>query len=278
MAKQHYTKRELALMMIPVLIRWAQASWDKPHYYGDLSAAIGYGSNQIGGILGYVKDIMDELSKKSRKHIPSLNALAQNKKKGLPSDGFDYVIPGYSKLSPASQSGEVRKINYKAHQYDWHWVLDALGLQPALIFSDEDIKKLREKAHIGYGSGEGKEHKAIKKFIVGHPESVGIYNVSIAETEYELPSGDRLDIYFELKNGKRFAVEVKPSTSPDEDVTRGIFQCVKYQAVLDALRTVEYRKGDSNTLLVIGGTMSEKNKKLANDLRIQYIEDFKIAL
>lgn len=57
------TEREIALKMIPVLVRWAQASWDKPHYYSDLSMAIGYRSNRLGYILGKVKDIMDELEK-----------------------------------------------------------------------------------------------------------------------------------------------------------------------------------------------------------------------
>ena len=33
---------EWSLKMIPVLIRWAQSSWYKPHYYADLSAAVGH--------------------------------------------------------------------------------------------------------------------------------------------------------------------------------------------------------------------------------------------
>ncbi len=276
MTTQHYTRRELALMMIPVLIRWAQASWDKPHYYGDLSAAVGYGSNQIGDILGEIKDIQDEIQKKYKKNIPPLNALVQSKSTQLPSDGFDYVIPNYSKLSPASKAGEVSKLNLLAHEYDWDWVLDALGLEPAKLFTEKDIENLKKKSYVGYGSGEGEEHKAIKKFIHNNPEVVGIKNVVFAEMEYNLPSGDRLDVYFELKNGNRVAVEVKPSIAPDEDITRGIFQCVKYKAVMDALRTVDYGRYDNNTLLVVAKCLSEANKRLANDLRIAYKEDFKL--
>ena len=277
MATQHFTRRELALRMIPVLIRWAQASWDKPHYYGDLSAAIGYGSNQIGDVLGEIKDMLDEVMQKSGKHIPPLNALVQSKSTKLPSDGFDYVIPNYSKLSTASKAGEVAKLNLSAHKFDWDWVLKALELEPAKIFTEADIKKLREKSHVGYGKGEGPEHKAIKEFIANHPESIGIKKkVTFKETEHGLPSGDQLDVYFEYRNGNRMAVEVKPTTSPNEDITRGIFQCVKYQAVMDALRSVEYRNYENETCLVIGGKMSEGNKKLANDLGIEYIEDFKI--
>lgn len=278
MARQHYTRRELALKMIPVLIRWAQASWDKPHYYADLSAAIDYGSNQIGDVLGEIKDVLDEVTQKYGKQIPPLNALVQSKSTKLPSDGFDYVIPNYSKLSPASKAGEVAKLNLSAHEYDWDWVLEALELEPAKIFTETDIKKLREKSYVGYGKGEGLEHKAIKEYIANHPESIGIKKkVVYKETEQPLPSGDQLDVYFEFRNGNRMAVEVKPSTSPNEDVFRGILQCVKYQSVMDALRSVEYGNYENDTRLVIGGKMSEANKKLANDLGIVFIEEFKIG-
>ena len=33
------SNREWAMKMIPILVRWAQGTWDKPHYYSDLSAA-----------------------------------------------------------------------------------------------------------------------------------------------------------------------------------------------------------------------------------------------
>ena len=39
------TVKDLAMKMIPVLIRWAQGAWDKPHYYSDLSKAVGYNSS-----------------------------------------------------------------------------------------------------------------------------------------------------------------------------------------------------------------------------------------
>lgn len=274
MATKHYTRRELALMMIPVLVRWAQASWDKPHYYADLSAAIGYGSNHIGKVLGEVKNVIDEVMQKTGRQIPPLNALVQNQRTKLPSDGFDYVIPNYSKLSPASKAGEVAKLNQLAHEYDWDWVLKALELEPAVLFTEKEVKALKKKSYAGYGGGEGDEHKRLKQMIAKNPEKVGIKNVVFAENEHGLLSGDSLDVYFELKNGNRVAVEVKPSTAPNEDVTRGIFQCVKYKAVMDAMRVVDYGRYDNDTLLVVAGPISEANKRLANDLGIKFKEDF----
>ena len=126
-------------------------------------------------------------------------------------------------------------------------------------------------------SGEGKEHKSIKEYICSHPESIGIKKVVFAETEHDLLSGDRLDVYFEYNGNKHIAVEVKPSTSPEDDITRGIFQCVKYQAVMDAGRVADYGNYNNVVILVIAGIMSAKNKQQANDLAIKYIEQFNIC-
>ena len=269
------TNKEWAMKMIPVLIRWAQGAWDKPHYYSDLSAAIGHKTNQIGAAIGIVQDIIDDIkSQTNRKDIPTLNCLVYSMSTNLPSDGFDYVIPNYSKLSNDSKRGEVDKLNYIAHKYDWDWVLKYLKLKPSNIFEASQIKELKT-AHFGSG-GEGMEHKSIKEFIKQHPASIGIKNVKNAKTEYDLLSGDRLDVYFECSRNKHFAIEVKPSFSSDAEITRGIFQCVKYQAVMDAMRVVENKNYDNDVLLVTTRELSPANKQLAADLGVQYIDKFTI--
>ncbi len=265
------TNREWALRMIPVLVRWAQATWDKPHYYSDLSAAVGHKTNQTGQAIGIIQDIIDELSKKTGKKIPTLNCLVQNKGTGLPSDGFDYVIPNYSKLSVDSKKGEVRKLNYDAHIYEWSWVLKALKLKPAKITCEEDSAP---PIIIGCG-GEGKEHKALKDYIANHPEMLGIKMVKKSETEHDLLSGDRLDVYFETKKC-HYAIEVKPSTSPKEDVLRGIFQCIKYKAVMDAERVKFNDNYENEVLLVLAGEITPDNRQIAADLGVRVKPNFKM--
>lgn len=269
------TNHEWALKMIPVLVRWAQGAWDKPHYYSDLTAAVGHKTNQIGHVMGTIQDIIYGLQRQTGRKIPTLNCLVFSKSSDLPSDGFDYVIKNYSKLSPDSKKGEVKKLNLEAHLFDWDWVLEELGLKPAKIFTTDDLTKMKSSSSHGYG-GEGEEHKAIKDYICSHPENVGIKKIISAKTEYDLLSGDRLDVFFECKGNKHIAVEVKPSTSPEYDITRGIFQCVKYQAVMDAARVADYGNYNNEVILVIAGVMSEKNRQLANDLAISYIEGFTI--
>ena len=93
--------------------------------------------------------------------------------------------------------------------------------------------------------------------------------------EFVLPSGDRIDVYFVRKNGDRVAVEVKPKSSPNEDMMRGIFQCVKYKAVMEAVRTVECGSFNVSTILVLGDSLSKQNKETASELGVDHIEGFK---
>lgn len=267
------TNREWALKMIPVLVRWAQSTWDKPHYYSDLSKAVGHKTNQTGSAIGIIQDILDELKQSSGRDIPTLNSLVQSKSTGLPSDGFDYVIPNYSKLSPDSKRGEVRKLNFIAHEYDWDWVLKALKLKPALILSSEELSKIKNNCK-GTG-GEGPEHKALKEYIAKHPESIDVGGVKFTKTEYELLSGDKLDVYFECGRRKHYAIEVKPKSSPEGDVLRGVFQCVKYNSVMDAMRVVDGKNYENYTILVLAGKIPENIKQIADDLGVKYIDNFK---
>ena len=269
--------KDWALKMIPVLVRWAQTSWDRTHYYSDLTKAIGLKTNQIGRMMGEVQTILDKYFESiGSKEKITLNALVVNKGSNLPSDGFDFVNSNYSKLSPDSKRGEVMKLNRVAHEYKhWNEMLLALNLKPARIFSDYDIHNLKAGS---YGSGgEGEEHKAIKKFIMEHPSTVNkTWKVIQSSTEELLPSGDRLDVFFVLKDGDHIAIEVKPSTSPDSDITRGLFQCIKYKVVMDAARALDNGQYENEAMLVIAGKMSEANKLLAYDLHVHYIEQYKM--
>lgn len=271
------TYKEWAMKMIPVLVRWAQSSWDKPHYYSQLSKAVGLKTSQIGGIMGTIQDILDDVKEQTGwKDIPPLNGLVQSKETNLPSDGFKIVVPNYDKLLFASKKGEVHKKNEKAHKYEWARVLDFLNLKPAIIFEKEDLAKINDSSNHGYG-GEGKEHKAIKEYIKTHPEAVALKNIIKSATEYDLPSGDRLDVYFESKKNIHYAIEVKPKSSPEGDIIRGIFQCVKYKVVMDAARVLDNGNYDNEVLLVVAGQLSEKAKLLANDLNISFIDNFSIG-
>lgn len=267
----HTTRsQELVRQIIPILVEWAKhGKTDKT--YGDLIHALGYSRySGIGEQLGNVEKVLVKLREVTGEDIPTLNALVQ--KNGIPSAGFKFVRSFYNSLTLQEKKSLVAGLNARAVNYTkWNWVLDQLGLQPTKIFTEKELEQLGTH----YGGGEGEEHKSLKKYICQHPECLNYKDVVFAETEHPLPSGDSLDVYFELSDGKHVAIEVKPSIAPDQDICRGVFQCVKYNAVMDALRKIECKGYEIEVLLVTAGNFSSQNKVLAEELDVKYMEGFK---
>ena len=257
----------LAKQMIPVLVSWAQEK-RSPQYYGTLSKAIGHGTARIGRQLGVIAKVIRDLNSASHKDVPLLNALVINQNSKRPGDGLGDVIDGYYEWDEKKKNQEAHNLNAKAYAYkDWPWVLKALGLMPFTGNSEESIRKGNYKK----GDSEGPYHKALKVFIFDHPDQFSISNVKAKENEHVLLSGDRLDVYFKLKDGKQIAIEVKSRISDDADILRGIYQCVKYKAVLSAECLAHGENGNVDAFLVIENEMSEENRKTANMLSVKYI-------
>lgn len=266
--------RKNVRLMIPVMIHWAKTGHNE-HTYGDLAHAIGKSKfSGIGHALYFVQQVLDNLSTKSCREIPTLNSLCKNAKTMLPSEGFEFVSPQYNDLDENGKRVFVKGLDSNAMNFPhWDWVLKELELKEAVPFTEEQLEAIKNLRCI-YG-GEGEEHKALKYYICQHPESINYKDVDFAETEHILPSGDRLDVYFELSDGTHVAIEVKPDISPDQDIARGVFQCVKYYAVMDALRNIECKDYEINVLLVTAGKISSQNKLLAEELDVEYVEGFK---
>lgn len=264
--------RSNARAMMPVLIHWAK-SGQTCHTYEDLANAIGKKRGTwIGHVLGCIQDVIDTLSEQSGRDIPTLNALVNQKATGLPADGFEYVSKKYRELSPQDKRIYVDGLNKRTCEYpNWDWVLASLELSPFKPFTNSEISEILH-APVHYGGGEGEEHKNLKEYVLSHPEILGISGIAKAETEYSLPSGDKLDIYFELSNGDKIAVEVKPSISDDADLTRGIFQCVKYGSVLEAIRRVEAEDYSIKTILFSNRMLSSLHKHLIDTLCVNFKE------
>ena len=267
--------RELVRKIIPILVRWAKQGLTN-RTYNDLIQELGYTKySGIGKPLGYVKDVFEKFKEETKEEVPTLNALVKSKSNNLPSEGFSYVCPQYDEMSLNSKITYVTGLNTAAKEYkNWDWVLTALDLTPSFIDSESDEIKIRSGKFFG-SKGEGEEHKKIKEYIYNNPDAIGIENVIQKETEYILLSADRLDLYFKLKNGGNIAVEVKPQTSPDDDIMRGLYQCVKYKAIMDAEDKVHGNKVNNKCILVIGGFLSESNKQIRDVLNIYVIEGFK---
>lgn len=148
-------------------------------------------------------------------------------------------------------------------------------MKEAIPLSEYQLNTIKN-VQFNNGGGEGAEHKNLREYIFEHPERINSNNIVFKETEYILPSGDRLDVYFEFEDRKHVAIEVKPSTSPEPDIIRGIFQCVKYQAVMEALKKIECQNYGIEVILLVAKNLSFQEKTLAEELGISYIENFKM--
>lgn len=266
-----------ASKMIPVLIYWATVS-KSPHTYGELSKEVGHHTDQIGRVLGLIDDVFKAL-KKSRtefKDMPTLNCLVISKTTKLPSNGFDYVSHDYSSLTDEQKNDQMKRLNSEAYYYDkWNDVLNALELSPYNGSDNKVYEDTIRKGTFSKHGSEGIKHKALKEYIYNHPECIGIKNVKHREMEHILLSGDRLDVFFQLKDDTQITVEVKSSISDNADILRGVYQCVKYDAILNAEQSVKGVHPQVKTLLLLEGTMPMSIASDAIALHVEYKDNIK---
>lgn len=198
-----------------------------------------------------------------------------NKRTGLPGEGIGWFLikeEDFSKLSLKKRRDIVQAELQRIYIYPkWHELLEALGLSEA----QKDFSKIISEAANFRGTGEGKEHKKLKEYIAGKPKLFGINSKVNVYIEKRLCSGDCLDVLFQNESVS-LAVEVKPSTAVREDIIRGIFQCVKYRAVLDAILIATNKPQNSRAVLALGGNLPEELIPLVNLLGVEFIQNVKI--
>jgi len=84
-------------------------------------------------------------------------------------------------------------------------------------------------------TGEGPRHKSLRLWVKDNPGAIrNSYRDFQTQTEVVLDSADRVDVVYRGPNST-VAIEVKSSDSDDADLRRGVFQCVKYRAVMKAM-------------------------------------------
>ncbi len=74
-------------------------------------------------------------------------------------------------------------------------------------------------------------------------------------------------------SNRRIAVEVKGASAPVSEVIRGLFQCVKYEAVLDAQARVAGSQQDCEAVLALGGSFPNELTPLRHTLGVKVFEN-----
>jgi hypothetical protein len=233
---------------------------------------------------GKVGVALIRLAEETGWEIPPLNAIVVNAITGLPGDGATSFITRM--LSPDSCSN-LTKNDSKAlagvaleavrNYSDWDNVAHALGVQElppveVLQTSTPENAPIKRPPYEKNGAyPESEKHKALKRWAVAHPEFFKKYGVfSEGKNEVRLESGDSLDAY--LQNAHtRLAIEVKASNAPDSEVFRGIFQCVKYRATLQAMQLADSLVPNANAVLLITRNTSAEAKRLAKRLSVDIL-------
>ena len=187
---------------------------------------------------------------------PLLNILLVRHDTGLPESGAQEFLaaryPDEPRLGEADADTQypdlwaryVRRATEEAHRYaGW----EALYEQLFGSYVPDPFYDLRRR---GGGGGEGPNHKALREWVQEHPERVDkrLRDVD-SKTEVELLSGDRVDVVYRTA-GEVVAIEVKSRDSNWADLQRGIYQSVKYRAVVEAQEKEEKSGCRVRTLLV----------------------------
>jgi hypothetical protein len=257
---------------LPVLIRQARAESNVT--YGKLADELAIPNpRNLNYVLGSVGQTLVDLGKRWNEQIPPIQCLAINASNGTPGNGFGWFISDQTwKTMPLAQRRRVteamEKQIYAYHR--WPEVLAALRLEPLR----ESFQDLLAKAAAMRGGGEGEEHRRLKEYVRRNPGRIGVRTGGRwGETEKGLPSGDRPDVFFDT-GPEWIAVECKPASSDEADLTRGLYQCVKYSAVLRAMAAVEPQRDiHARALLVIAGTLPVRVRTLQVRLGIDVIEE-----
>ena len=269
-----YQKRASAAF--PILVR--QALSRKPIFYEALAIELGMPNpRNLNYVLGSIGTTLNELSLDSDwGEIPHIQSLVINQHQGLPGEGFNGFLAQrmkeYQKLSLGKKRAYLDAYWHEIYAYPyWQEVLEACNLKPAAIGGVTSIIAKAKTGRSG-GGGEGEEHRGLKEYVAANPSIVGLpFNFPHGTTESPLPSGDKIDVLFE--DDKRLvAAEVKSKISNEVDLARGLCQCVKYRAVMEAERGFKAGQYSVDAVLVVGRTLPESLNSLKNSLGVKVIE------
>jgi hypothetical protein len=234
---------------LPVLIRWAQEG--EPRTYSDLAQELHdiYGhaikprKDLYGAVAGGIAQAIQWLSEQWREPIPPLHAIVINKSTKHPGEGAIRIAPAYFAGKKLDTEDDRREQLQEAMEdvltyAGWDRVARALGaptLTPSGGRKPNDSVSVLSLPNVQQGGGpESDEHQALKRWVATHPKELEDHGIfSVGSNEKVLSSGDRLDVYFS-NTAQRLGVEVKTSHCSEDELQRGVYQAVKYRAILRA--------------------------------------------
>lgn len=264
-----------------------RAKIGRPITYGELAAELErlYGLESkarktlYGPAVDAVGFAIQELGEQWGEKIPPLNLIVVQADTKLPGHGADEVAHYYFDDGGAGMAANRRTYIEAAMQavFDygpkWDQVAQALGvdvLEPEQANPDDGQCIDLPVIPTAYRT-ESAAHKALKAWVAANPELFEDYGqFSAGVNEHRLSSGDSLDVY--VTNGREnLAVEVKASNGSDAELIRGIYQTIKYRAVLRAERRALRMPALCEAVLVSTRPLSKEGRALAKRLHVGFV-------
>lgn len=229
----------------------------------------------MGDVLSKVGYLLKGIEVGWGEPIPHIQCLVVQKTgpgTGLPDDGIKEFWLEYPKLSHLEKEVKCQAEKLRVAEYGSRWnnVLRFLRIS--------EVRPEPKLGRVFGASGESPAHKALKDFVKSNPRFVGVDAGAISISEYALPSLDTIDVLFKTR-ACWTAVEVKSVVSDgvSGDYERGIYQVVKYAAILNAMRMDRRFEVPEivSAILVLECSLPAGLSSLASDLGVKVFENVK---
>jgi hypothetical protein len=185
--------------------------------------------------------------------------------------------PDLAGMQPLEQLSAVEVLRQEVFRWPyWMQLLALLGLEPLADLASDDGALTKFASQSG-PKGKSPEHIQMQECIRSNPRLVlpklqG--DVESSSCEYLFWSLDRADVVIKTSE-EWIGFEVKPSTAPSEELKKGIFQVMKYRALLSADLLSRGKICRSRCVLVIGGSLPKELCMLATRFGIEVFEKFR---
>ena len=232
---------------------------------------------QYGYPAGTIGDTCEAYSERTGVPVPPINLMVVNASTRVPGSGANSYCRRFcatflnqtvnpKELSLREQRALIERAQEEIFDFpSWNDVLEACGL--AETKTERPKPKRRRPRRSGWSTGpESEAHKSLKRKVAENPALVGLKSDENGKEEIPLWSGDRVDVLFERA---ATGVEVKTAEAGFDEIHRGIFQCVKYKAVLRAQQIHDRRIPTAYCVLALGGPLPEELQEIVTLLGVR---------
>lgn len=267
---------EKAREALPILVRQAKAG--HPITYENLAKEIGMPNpRNLNYPLGAIGNAMQVIGQQWGEEIPAIQCLVLSKTTGLPGEGVYWFIS--NKDAYLNSTKQIRKqivngVLADIYVYQkWDEVLAYLGLRSTEIDFSTELEIAKHSG--GYGIGESESHRNFKTWVFNNPSVLSLDGkITPIKMEYLFISQDAIDVAFHTKDSF-IGVEVKSKISSEADILRGLFQCVKYDALIQAEQLLQPRKLSSQVILALEGSFPKSLIPVKNILGVEVIDNLR---